>query len=76
MPLDLPDDETAALTRELHDMVENDRDPFSHRTPTSTGYPRPAGTGDGSRSVAAGEGLCATAGEKMLARVKAEPGRQ
>jgi hypothetical protein len=31
MNLDLSDDETAALARELHDIVENDRYPFSHR---------------------------------------------
>jgi hypothetical protein len=30
--LDLTDDEAAALTQELHDIVENDRYPFSPRT--------------------------------------------
>jgi hypothetical protein len=34
MHLDLTDDETAALIRELHDIVENDRYPFSPRIPT------------------------------------------
>jgi hypothetical protein len=29
MHLDLTDDEAAALTQELHDIVENDRYPFS-----------------------------------------------
>jgi hypothetical protein len=29
--LDLTDDEAAALTQELHDIVENDRYPFSPR---------------------------------------------
>jgi hypothetical protein len=29
MHLDLTDEETAALTQELHDIVENDRYPFS-----------------------------------------------
>ena len=31
MNLDLSDDETAALTQELHEIVENDRYPFSPR---------------------------------------------
>jgi hypothetical protein len=31
MHLDLSDEETAALTKELHDIVENDRYPFSPR---------------------------------------------
>jgi hypothetical protein len=31
MNLDLTDDEAAALTQELHDIVENDRYPFSPR---------------------------------------------
>jgi hypothetical protein len=34
MILDLSDEETAALTQELHDIVENDRYPFSHRIRT------------------------------------------
>jgi hypothetical protein len=34
MHLDLTDEETAALTRELHDIVENDRHPFSLRIRT------------------------------------------
>jgi hypothetical protein len=32
MHLDLTDDEAAAITQELHDIVENDRYPFSPRT--------------------------------------------
>jgi len=31
MNLELSDEETAALTQELHDTVENDRYPFSPR---------------------------------------------
>jgi hypothetical protein len=31
MELDLTEEETAALTQELHDLVENDRYPFSPR---------------------------------------------
>jgi hypothetical protein len=31
MPVDLTDHETAALTQELHDIIENDRYPFSDR---------------------------------------------
>jgi hypothetical protein len=34
MPLDLNDDETAALAEELHNIVENDRYPFSLRIQT------------------------------------------
>jgi len=34
MHLDLTDDETAALTQELHDIVESDRYPFSPRIRT------------------------------------------
>jgi hypothetical protein len=34
MHLDLTDDEAAALTQELHDIVENDRYPFSPRIRT------------------------------------------
>jgi hypothetical protein len=34
MHLDPTDEEAAALTQELHDIVENDRYPFSHRIRT------------------------------------------
>jgi hypothetical protein len=34
MHLDLTDEEAAALTQELHDIVENDRYPFSQRIRT------------------------------------------
>jgi hypothetical protein len=34
MNLDLTDEETAALIEELHDIVESDRYPFSHRIRT------------------------------------------
>jgi hypothetical protein len=37
MHLDLSDEETAALTRELHEIVENDRYPFSPRIRTLRG---------------------------------------
>jgi hypothetical protein len=37
MNLDLSDEETAALTRELHNIVENDRYPFSPRNRTLRG---------------------------------------
>ena len=36
MHLDLSDEETAALTQELHKIVENDRYPFSPRIRTLT----------------------------------------
>ena len=35
--LDLSDDEAAALTQKLHDIVENDRYPFSPRIRTLRG---------------------------------------
>jgi hypothetical protein len=35
--LDLSDEETAALTQELHEIVENDRYPFSPRIRTLRG---------------------------------------
>jgi hypothetical protein len=34
MQLDLTDEEAAALTQELHEIIENDRYPFSHRIRT------------------------------------------
>jgi hypothetical protein len=37
MPLDLSDEETAALTQELHDIIESDRYPFSPRILTLRG---------------------------------------
>jgi hypothetical protein len=37
MHLDLSDEETAALTQELHDIVESDRYPFSPRIRTLRG---------------------------------------
>jgi hypothetical protein len=37
MHLDLTDEETAALTQELHEIVETDRYPFSHRIRTLRG---------------------------------------
>ena len=37
MNLDLTDEETAALTQELHEIVENDRYPFSPRIRTLKG---------------------------------------
>jgi hypothetical protein len=37
MNLELSDEETATLTQELHDIVENDRYPFSPRIPTLRG---------------------------------------
>jgi hypothetical protein len=36
MHLDLSDEETAALTKELHDIIESDRYPFSPRIRTLT----------------------------------------
>ena len=57
--LDLTDDEAAALTQELHDIVENDRYPFSPAHPHAEGHSRQAQTGAGAQALAAAEGLCA-----------------
>src|ERR1700720_3178056 len=59
MPLDLTNEETAALTQELHDIVENDRYPFSPRIRTLRGISRQAQTGAGAGVLTATEGLCA-----------------
>jgi hypothetical protein len=50
--LDLSDDEAAALTQELHEIVENDRYPFSPRIQTLRAIlgkvrPQPAVTVEG-----------------------------
>jgi hypothetical protein len=55
MHLDLSDEETAALTQELHEIVENDRYPSSPRIHTLRGTQTRAGP----RALAAAEGLCA-----------------
>jgi hypothetical protein len=60
MHLDLSDEETAALTQELHDIVESDRYPFSPRI-RSEGDPRQAPTRAHPRVLAAAEGVCAAA---------------
>jgi hypothetical protein len=57
MPLDLTDDETAALTQELHDIVENDRYPVLAAHPHAEGSPRQAQAGAGPRALAAAEGV-------------------
>jgi|HubBroStandDraft_4_1064222.scaffolds.fasta_scaffold23749_7 hypothetical protein len=44
MHLDLWDEETAALIKELHDLVENDRYPFSPVHPHAEGHSRQAQT--------------------------------
>ena len=51
MHLDLSDDEAAALTQELHDIVENDRYPFSSH-PHAEGHSRQAQTGAGAQALA------------------------
>jgi len=59
MHLDLWDEETAALIKELHDLVENDRYPFSPVHPHAEGHSRQAEAGAGAQALAAAEGLCA-----------------
>jgi hypothetical protein len=55
--LGLSDDEAAALTQELHDIVENDRYPFSPPHPHAEGHSRQAEAGAGARALATAEGL-------------------
>jgi hypothetical protein len=59
MNLDLTDEETAAPTQELHDIVESDRYPLSPPHPHPESDRRPAQAGAGSRALGAAEGLCA-----------------
>jgi hypothetical protein len=58
MNLELSDEETAALTQELHDIVENDPYPFSPRSRTLRAIL--AQTGAGAQAPAAAQGVCAT----------------
>jgi hypothetical protein len=57
MNLDLTDEETAALTKELHDIVENDRYPFSPRIRTLRAILGELRPESGPRALAAAEGL-------------------
>jgi hypothetical protein len=63
----LTDDEAAALTQELHEIVENDRYPFSPRIRTLRAIlaklrPEPV-----RRDLAAAEGLCAAVERQVQA---------
>jgi hypothetical protein len=58
MHLELTDEEAAALTQELHDIVENDRLPVLAAHPHAEGHTRPAQTGSGAQPLAPNEGLC------------------
>jgi hypothetical protein len=64
MHLDLTDEETAALTQELHDIVESNRYPFSPRIHTLNAILAEAQAGASPRPLAAAEGLCAAASEE------------
>jgi hypothetical protein len=59
MNIDLTDEEAAALTKELHDIIQNDRYPFSPRIQTLKSDPRQTQTGAGPRALAAAKGICA-----------------
>jgi hypothetical protein len=63
MNLDLPHEETAALTQALHDIVENDRYPVLAAHPHAEGHSRQAQTGAGTQAPAAAESVCATASD-------------
>jgi hypothetical protein len=58
MHLDLTDEEAAALTQELHDIVENDRYPFSPRIRALRAILAKLRL-EPSRALAAAEGVCA-----------------
>src|SRR5690348_2454182 len=59
MHLDLSDEETAALTQELHDIVENV--PLLASRPHAEGHTRHAEARARPRTLAAAEGVCSTA---------------
>jgi hypothetical protein len=59
MHLDLSDEEAAALTQELHEIVENDRYPFSLRIRTLRGILAKLRSEPAPRALAAAEGVCA-----------------
>jgi hypothetical protein len=59
--LDLTDDEAAALTQELHDIVESDRYPFSRRIRSLRGILNKRA---GPRALTAAESVCATASRR------------
>jgi hypothetical protein len=67
MHLDLSDDEAAALTQELHEIVEDDRLPVLAAHPHTEGDPRQAQTGAGARALAAAEGVCSAASRQIPA---------
>jgi hypothetical protein len=50
---------SAALTKELHEIIESDRYPCSPRIPHLESDPRQTPTRAGSRALDAVEGLCA-----------------
>src|SRR4051794_5787408 len=69
MNLDLSDEETAALTDELHNIVENDRYPFSPRIRTLRAILGKAHVGAGARAFAAAETLRTPRGRRATATV-------
>ena len=63
--LDLTDDEAAALIQELHDIVENDRYPYSPRIRTLRAILNKVRPGAGARALAAAaEGVSAAASNR------------
>ena len=77
MNLDLTDEETAALTQELHNIVENDRYPFSPRIRTLRGHSGDAQAGARPRAVATTEGVRAAAScrSQTAAGIRYQPDR-
>jgi hypothetical protein len=63
MNLDLTHEESAALTKELHDIVENDRYPFSPRIRTLREILGQAQAAAGPRAFVAAKGLRAAASD-------------
>ena len=61
MRLDLSDEEAAALTRELHEIVENDRYPLSPRVRTLQGILDKLGSAATTGALTAAEGVSSAA---------------
>jgi hypothetical protein len=59
MHLDLSDEESAALTKELDDITRNDRYPFSPAHSHAEGDLAEPQARAGARALAAAEGVCA-----------------
>jgi len=71
--LDLTDEETAALVRELNAITDGDRYQFSAPHPDPEGDPGQAATAAGARTATAAEGVRAAAGARRPEAPRAKP---